>query len=140
MIYKTAGLVLIAAIAIVACNNRSSGKTSNEHRVVLARDTVNVVKLSDTLVIGESVCRGCAYEGSTRFDISDSLGLVRLLAIETQDDHPSDMSGGYIGKTLVLVPTKTGTTTFRMYKLFSPASAGVDSTHYISYTVTVQNP
>ncbi|MBK8311990.1 MAG: hypothetical protein IPL04_14870 [Chitinophagaceae bacterium] len=56
--------------------------------------------MTDTLVIYESTCRGCAFEGSTNFEISDSLGIIKLYDIITEDNNPSDMDGGSISKTL----------------------------------------
>ncbi len=130
---------VVMLLFLVCCNSVSNKPKKEDHRVVLVRDTMNTVKMTDTLVIGESVCRGCAYEGSIQFDIADSLHLVKLLAIETNDDHPSDMNGGYIGKTIVLAPVKPGTTTIRLYKIYSSKTAAADSLHPASYSITVEN-
>ena len=111
-----------------------------DNRISLWSDTVNVVKLTDTMVIFESTCRGCAYEGSTNFSISDSLGIVKLDNVSTAPDNNSpDMAGGSISKTLVLVPVKTGTTTIKKYKFWKEEKKKEDSANFSSYTIKVIN-
>lgn len=109
------------------------------NHVVLHSDTINVVKLSDTMVIFESTCRGCKYEASTHFAISDSLGIIKLDRVRTTDNNSSDMAGGSVSKTLILVPVKTGKTTFKMYKFWDDRELAKDSANPASYTVDVRN-
>ena len=106
---------------------------------MLLTDTLNVVKLSDTLVIYESTCRGCAYEGSTHFDISDSLGLVKLLNVVTIDNSSPDMAGGSISKDLILIPLKTGAATIKLYKFWEEQTTAKDSARFTSYKIEVRN-
>ena len=118
--------------AFASCTNSKKEKevvkaTIEDNRISLHSDTINVVKLTDTLVIYESTCRGCAYEGSTNFSISDSLGIVKLNNVITTDNSSPDMAGGSISKTLVLIPIKAGLTTVKMYKSYGYARAESDS-------------
>ena len=77
-------LVIVSALFILSCtNNKKEKEIENDNRIALHTDTLNVVKLADTLVIYESTCRGCAFEGSTSFEISDSLGIIKLYDIIT---------------------------------------------------------
>ena len=133
-------LVIVSALFILSCtNNKKEKEIENDNRIALHTDTLNVVKLADTLVIYESTCRGCAFEGSTSFEISDSLGIIKLYDIITEDNNPSDMDGGSISKTLVLVPTKIGTTTFKLYKFWKQERTAEDSVRFSSYSIEVKN-
>ena len=133
-------LVIVSALFILSCtNNKKEKEIENDNRIALHTDTLNVVKLADTLVIYESTCRGCAFEGSTSFEISDSLGIIKLYDIITEDNNPSDMDGGRISKTLVLVPTKIGTTTFKLYKFWKQERTAEDSARFSSYSIEVKN-
>ena len=133
-------LVIVSALFILSCtNNKKEKEIENDNRIALHTDTLNVVKLADTLVIYESTCRGCAFEGSTSFEISDSLGIIKLYDIITEDNNPSDMDGGSISKTLVLVPTQTGTTTFKLYKFWKRERTAEDSARFSSYSIEVKN-
>ena len=108
-------------------------------RVELRSDTLNLVKLTDTLVIYESVCRGCQYEHSASFAIADSLQLVALYNIETADNTPSDMDGGSLQKYILLVPKKTGTTRFKLYSFLEQPPTAEDSTRFTEYSLEIQN-
>ncbi|MEO5948360.1 MAG: hypothetical protein ABIP79_16195 [Chitinophagaceae bacterium] len=133
-------LVIFSALFIVSCtDNKREDAIKDDNRIALHTDTLNVVKLTDTLVIYESTCRGCAYEGSTNFEISDTLGLIKLYNVITEDNNPSDMDGGSISKTLVLVPTKIGTTTFKLYKFWKQERTAEDSARFSSYSIEVKN-
>ena len=132
--------IIILSLLIVSCNNNDTKKEKiKDTKISLRSDTINVVKLSDTLVIYESTCRGCAYEGSTSFDISDSLNIVRLQGIVTTDNNSSDMAGGSISKDLILVPMNTGTTTIKMYKFWKEPATAADSAGFKTYTIEVRN-
>ena len=133
-------MILCCATTLFACSNWESEKHQPEdNRIALHFDTLNVVKLTDRMVIYESTCRGCAYETSTSFGISDTLDIVKLSDIITIDNHPPDMAGGNISKELVIVPIKTGITTIRLYKIWGPQSAAKDSLNYTSYKIEVRN-
>ena len=84
-------LLILLTIIFVACSQNKKGiETSQKNKYVSLRtDTLNVVKLSDTLIIYEGTCRGCAYEGSTSFNISDSTGSIVLDQIKTTDNNLS---------------------------------------------------
>ena len=69
--------IMLVSIALVSCNNNST-KVVEDNRIALYTDTLNVVKLTDTLVIFQATCRGCEYERSTNFAISDSMNIVKL--------------------------------------------------------------
>ena len=108
-------------------------------RVELRNDTLNRVKLTDTLVIYESVCRGCEYENSASFAIEDSLQLIELYNIETADNTPPDMDGGSLQKYILLVPKKTGTTRFKLYSFLEQPPTAEDSTRFTEYSLEIQN-
>lgn len=114
-------------------------KIIQDNRISLRSDTVNLVKMTDTMVVYESTCRGCAYEGSTNFGISDSLGIIKLDNVITKDNNSPDMDGGSISKTLVLVPAKTGITTIKVYKFWTQEKKAEDSARFTAYTIDVRN-
>ncbi|MGB3007216.1 MAG: hypothetical protein WBC06_11945 [Chitinophagaceae bacterium] len=129
-----------ALVFLISCNQSNKEKKDKEDtRIMLRADTLNVVKLTDTLVIYENACRGCAYEQSTRFDINDSLGVVKLFDIITTDNNPPDVDGGSVSKELILTPQKTGTTAFKLYKFLNQDVTATDSSRYTLYQLEVQN-
>ena len=123
---------------LLSCNSKEP-EAIKDTKISLHSDTINVVKLTDTLVIYESTCRGCAYENSTAFEVKDSLNIVKLLSIVTTDNNSSNMNGGSISKDLVLVPLKTGTTTIKLFKFYGQKATAQDSTKFTPYTIQVQN-
>lgn len=136
---KSLILVIISALPILSCgDNKKENAVEKNNRIALHTDTLNIVKLTDTLVIYESTCRGCAYENSTNFEISDSLGIIKLNNIITEDNNPSDMNGGSISKTLILIPAKTGITTFKLYKFWKQERTAEDSARFNSYSIEVK--
>lgn len=126
-------------VLLIGCNNsEKENVTGKDNRIVLRTDSINIVQLSDTMLIYEGICRGCEYEGSVRFEINDSLGIVKMLTVISKDDNPEGMAGGNVGKELVLVPVKTGITTIRLYKLLSYKTAKEDSARVRTYTIEVK--
>jgi hypothetical protein len=137
---KKLPVYLMIAILACSCSNSNTKVAGRyENMVTLRADTLNTVKLSDSLVIHEYTCRGCAYEESTHFSISDSTGIIQLIKIVTTDNNPSDIDGGSINKDLVLVPVKTGITTIKLYKFINERPTVNDSTLFTSYTIEVRN-
>lgn len=133
-------LILLSSVSflLVCCNNKTADKTNPDKRIALRSDTLNVVKLTDTLVIFESTCRGCAYEGSTSFSITDSMEIIKLANVITIDNNSPDMNGGSVSKQLVLVPVKTGITNFKMYKFWERPETAADSTMFTSFKIEVK--
>lgn len=136
--------IILASGTLMACK---SGKKESpmpyqpqpvDSRVELRTDTLNLVKTTDTMVIYESVCRGCEYEHSAGFSVYDSLGLVELYTIETTDNNPPDVDGGSIQKKILLVPRKTGTTRLKLYSFLEQPPSAEDSTRFSEYSITVQ--
>lgn len=124
----------------IACNNdKEKPAKEKDNRVVLRTDSVNIITLSDTMLIYESICRGCKYEGSVRFEIADSAAVIKLLTVNTHDNNHRDVEGGNIAKELVLVPVKAGSTRMKLYKFLSPETIKEDSTRYQTYTIEVKN-
>lgn len=109
----------------------------NSHYILLSADKVNKVKISDTLLIAESTCRGCEYEHSTRFDVTDSMAIIKLIRIETTDINPDNMDGGSINKDLILIPVKTGNTIIKQYRFYSNNTNKDDSSKYKSFNIQV---
>lgn len=131
-------VLLCPAFCLFSCTNQAKEKEEvTDNRIALRTDTLNVVKLTDTLVIYESTCRGCAYETSTSFAISDSMNIVKLADIITTDNSPADMDGGSIRKDLVLVPQKTGIARIKLYKFWKQEKTAEDSARFATYTIEV---
>ena len=138
--------IVFAGIAFISCNNSAKdvvekGVVTNDvvdNKISLRTDTINTIKLTDTLVIYESTCRGCAYEASTNFDISDSMEIIKLADIITTDNSSPDMAGGSISKDLILVPQKTGTTIIKLYKFWNQEKTAKDSANFTSYKIEVK--
>jgi len=127
----------IGGCAIVYLYLQYSGKLEKGH-VVLQQGETNSVKLKDTLWIAESTCRGCAYENSTNFDIEDTSGLVKLISIKTTDESSAGTDGGSISKTLILVPTATGSTSIKLYKYYNKEMDAKDSANFKSYSIDIK--
>jgi len=138
---KTILFYLIALVTVASCTNSKKEKevAKEDTYISLHSDTINVVKMTDTLVIYESTCRGCKYEQSTHFDISDSMGIIKLYDVKTTDNNSPDMAGGNVSKTLILVPTKTGSTIFKLYKFWEQTETAKDSANPVSYQIEVKN-
>jgi hypothetical protein len=131
--------IAVVLIILIACNNSKKEKNiPKDTKIMLRSDTINVVNMTDTMIIYESVCRGCAFENSTEFMIFDSLGIIRLADILTKDNNAANVEGGSISKTLILVPQKKGSTTFTLIRILGPHNIVADSTHIGSYTVEVK--
>ena len=126
---------------LLSCTNAKENTIeSKETKVMLRADTINIVRLTDTLVIYESTCRGCAYESSTAFAIKDSLEIVKLLSIETIDNNPANIAGGNISKNLILVPVKAGATIVKMYKFWKGVPSSMnDSLTFTPYKIEIRN-
>lgn len=126
---------------LLSCTNAKENTIeSKETKVMLRADTINIVRLTDTLVIYESTCRGCAYESSTAFAIKDSLEMVKLLTVETIDNNPANIAGGNISKNLILVPVKTGSTIVKMYKFWKGVPSSMnDSLTFTPYKIEIRN-
>jgi len=130
-------------MSVTGCSNNPKDVVEEEkgipdNRISLSTDTINVVKLTDTLVIYQSTCRGCEYENSTNFAISDSMNIIKLADIVTTDDSPAGMDGGSINKDLVLVPQKTGKTIIKLYKFWKQEKTTADSARFTSYQIEVK--
>lgn len=134
-------LLAVVLIGIVAAcsNSKKKNNPTEDNRIYLRADTLNIAKMTDTLVISENVCRGCAYEESTKFIIADSLAVVELDHIETHDNNHPDTDGGYLSKNLIIVPKKTGTTTIRLYKFWEEPFTAEDSARFTTYTIEIKN-
>lgn len=135
--------IALISIGIASCNNSAKEvvddkKEADDNKISLRTDTINIVKLTDTLVIYESTCRGCAYERSTNFAITDSMNMIKLTDIITTDNSPADMDGGSISKDLILVPQKTGTTIIKLYKFWREEKTAADSARFDSYKIEVK--
>ena len=128
---------LVLAITLAACKSKKQTEAFRDNRIDLRSDTVNVVKLTDTLQIRQSACRGCAEEYTPRFDISDSLNIIEMLGTETVDNNPPDVDGGSLSKFIVMKPKKTGTTTIKFYRFMGDINAAKDSSDYTLYQITV---
>jgi hypothetical protein len=129
--------IMLVSIALVSCNNNST-KVIEDNRIALYTDTLNVVKLTDTLVIFQATCRGCEYERSTNFAISDSMNIVKLEDVITTDNSPDDMDGGSVSKDLILVPLKPGITIMKLYKFWTMEKTAKDSVRFTTYKIEVK--
>ena len=137
---KVLALVVVVSFFFNCINKKNKEAEQKDTKVSLRTDTLNVVKLGDTLVIYESTCRGCAYESSTAFAIKDSFDIVKLLRVETTDNNSPDMAGGSVSKNLILVPAKSGMTTLKMYKFWKGVPSSMnDSLPFTPYQIEVRN-
>lgn len=137
---KKLSIYTLIGILICSCaNNKNESVDEYETMVVLHSDTLNIIKLTDSLIIHEHACRGCAYEESTHFDISDSTGIMQLAKVITTDNNPADMDGGSINKDLILVPAKKGVTKIKLYKFIDERPTAKDSALFTTYTIEVRN-
>lgn len=140
-------IFLLSVIGFTACQTAASKKNDKESnnpdkataRIELRSDTSNVVKLTDTLFISESACRGCSDEYTPRFEISDSLDIIQLLKIETFDNNPPDTDGGSYEKRILLLPGKTGITTMKLYRFEGTDTAAKKPVRVTSYSINVKN-
>jgi hypothetical protein len=123
-------------MAVISCTNNNKDVVDN--KITLRTDTINTVKITDTLVIYESTCGGCEYEKSTNFAISDSMNMIKLSDVVTTNNNPPDMDGGSINKDLILLPMKTGTTNIKVYKFWMQEKTAADSARFTSYKIEVK--
>jgi hypothetical protein len=137
MIKRISAIAIIVTSLMSCTGNEKKNETAKDNKIALHTDTMNVVKLTDTLIIYESTCRGCAYENSTSFDIGDSMHIIKLQSIVTTDNNPEGMSGGNISKDIILVPQKTGTTIIKLFKFMKPGDK--DSSFFKVYNIEVKN-
>ena len=126
----------LVSMAVISCTNNNKDVVDN--KITLRTDTINTVKITDTLVIYESTCRACAYEISTNFAISDSMNIIKLADVITTDNSPPNMDGGSINKDLILLPIKTGTTNIKVYKFWMQEKTAADSARFTSYKIEVK--
>jgi len=131
--------ILLIASAVIVFGCSQNDNTKDKNKVYLTKDKLNVARLTDTLVINENTCRGCAYEYSTHFDINDSMKIVKLDKIVTTDNNRSDVVGGTIEKNLFLVPVKTGSAKIKLYKYYDQKPTANDSAHYTVYSIEIKN-
>ena len=135
---KTVFTLIVSFALIAGCNNDKK-EIARDPKIMLRADTLNSIKLTDTLIIYEHVCRACAYEESTHFDIADTSGIIKLEKIVTTNNNPPDVDGGSISKDLILVPVKTGTTTIKVYKFIDEHPSAEDSAKFTPYNIEVHN-
>jgi hypothetical protein len=133
--------ILLVSISLFGCEHLKKHFASHngDNRIMLKRETLNVVTMKDTMIIYEGVCRGCAYENSTHFEIIDTNGIVELNRIITTDNTPKDVDGGNINKDLVIIPKKTGSTTIKLYKFSKEIPDAADSLNFSQYKIEVRN-
>lgn len=133
---KKLSFIAMVSLVVISCAGKKEVVTDN--RVPLRTDTINICKMGDSLVIHESTCRGCAFEATTNFAISDSLEVIRLVDVITTDNNSPDINGGSIQKDIVLVPLKKGLTTFKLFKFLTPEKTAADSARFTSYKIEVK--
>ena len=131
-------------IVITSCTNNSNNKGKNEKpdtRISLQADSIiNTVKLTDTLVIFDGTCRGCAVENSTNYTISDTGNIVKLATIKTIDNSPPDMDGGSVDKEIEIAPIKTGKTVMKFYKYYQGEDNTKNDTVFVrNYVIEITN-
>jgi len=113
-----------------------SGQFRKDH-IVLSENGINKVSMRDSLWVEAFTCRGCAYEHSTSFDVDDPARLVKLVSIKTANDKSTNTDGGSINKTLILVPTRTGKTTLKVYRFYDTKQQQ-DSSDFKSYDIEIK--
>lgn len=135
---QAAGLIAVLMV-LISCTGTGTKKEERKNNwISLRSDSVSVVRLTDTLVIHESICRGCEYEGSVKFSIRDSLEMIKLLDVITNDGDSPDVAGGSVSKEIVLVPLRPGSTAIKLYKILAPKTAREDSARFSVYSIEVK--
>jgi hypothetical protein len=133
--------ILLLSVFLFGCEHLKKhfgGGDNADNKIMLKKDTLNVVTMNDSMIIYEGVCRGCAYENSTRFVIEDTAGVVALDHINTKDNNADNVDGGNINKDLVIVPKKQGTTTIKLYKFWKETNDASDSANFSQYKIEVR--
>ena len=131
--------IVLLSLFLFGCEHLKKHLFGNaDNKITLKKDTLNVVTMNDLMVIHEGVCRGCAYENSTRFIIEDTAGVVALNHINTKDNNRDNVDGGNINKDLVLVPRKQGTSTIKLYKFWKEPPGASDSANFSQYKIEVR--
>lgn len=134
-------ITLATTIVYLSCTNaKKEDVDAKDKKIALRSDTINVVTTTDTLVIHESTCRGCAYEQSTNFELEDTLGIVKLLDVITTDNNDPSMNGGNISKDLIIIPLKKGFTTAKLYKHWKQGEQDTTNAILSDYQIDVRNP
>lgn len=132
-------LMLTGILLVAGCN---TGKTKtpalSSDLIIMSPLSVNTGGMDDTLVIYESVCRGCEYEESTQFVLADSMNLVRVVKTETQDHNDPDTDGGSIDKHIFLVPVKPGKTKLKLFKFNTDSRTADDSLAFTYYELEIK--
>ena len=132
--------ILSFSIFLFGCEHlKKHFLSSKREKIMLQKDTLNVVTMKDKMVIYESVCRGCAYEHSTHFQIEDTAGVVALDHVNTTDNNPENVDGGSVSKDLIILPKKTGTTIIKLYKFLKEIPDAKDSLNFSQYKIEVKN-
>src|SRR5574337_1182165 len=92
-------LMTVLILMTFGCNNTSQKTTTkSSDLIIMSPQGKNLAQMNDSLVIYETVCRGCEYEKSTHFEISDSMNLVKIVKIETLDHNSPGTEGGFMDK------------------------------------------
>ncbi len=133
-------LTILLVILVTGCNNaKQETPAKQSDLVIMTPQGMNQARMNDTLVIYEKVCRGCAYEESTHFEIEDSLNLVKIVKIETIDNNSPDMDGGSIDKHIFLAPVKPGETKLKLFKFNTETPSTEDSLVFTYYKIKIIN-
>jgi hypothetical protein len=132
--------ILVFVLIAFSCNDTEQKKPAKaSDLIIMTPQGKNVAQMNDSLVIYETVCRGCEYEKSTHFEISDSMDLVKIIKIETLDQNSHNTKGGFIDKHIYMVPLKPGQTKIKLYKFNTETPTAQDSLSFTYYDILIKN-
>lgn len=131
-------VVIFPLVKIIAgFFTEGSYRVPKDLRVPLFSEKENKVKITDTLVIFTSSCKGCASE--TTYKVYDSLGIIKQVDYKQIDLNP-DADGGSYSVELELLPLKEGKTKLKLFSYsnsYSDENSTVDSAYVSEFSVTV---
>jgi hypothetical protein len=132
-------IIVVFVLIALSCNNSDQKKPAKiSDLIIMTPLGKNLAQMNDSLVIYETVCRGCDYEKSTHFEIADSMDLVKVVKIETLNYNASGTEGGSIDKHIYMVPVKPGHTKIKLYKFNTETPAAEDSLAFTYYDIEIK--
>lgn len=131
--------MIIFIVIASGCNDPGQKKPAKTSGLIIMTPLgKNLAQMNDTLVIYETVCRGCEYEKSTHFEIADSMNLVQTVKTVMLDYNAPGTEGGSIDKHIYMVPVKPGHTKIKLYKFNTETPTSEDSLTFTYYDIEIK--
>jgi hypothetical protein len=133
-------IIIFACYTLLSCKNQETIKHDKVNGITLQSDSLNIVKLTDSLVIYETLCGGCNDDTMrASFDIQDSEGLLKAQEERTVSDRRPGKEDNPVLKTFILVPLNTGSTKLSVSKYWHQPGATEDSESHKEYLIEIRN-